>query len=104
MSFVLHVHTKERAWVHKPSRTYAHIKKTNNNNKNRLALAENHISLCSHTRTHIPHLHIYRHMHIRWSKSRRISMRCRIPRIHSTMLSKKKKGCRLARGKSWMGQ
>ena len=41
---------------------------------------------------------------IRWSKSRRISMRCRIPRIHSTMLSKKKKGCRLARSKSWMGQ
>ena len=32
-----------------------------------------------------------------------ISMRCRIPGIHSTMLSKKKKGCRLARGKSWMG-
>ena len=29
---------------------------------------------------------------IRWSKSRRISMRCRIPRIHSTMLSKKKRG------------
>ena len=29
---------------------------------------------------------------IRWSKSRRISMRRRIPRIHSTMLSKKKRG------------
>ena len=29
---------------------------------------------------------------IRWSKSRRISMRCRVPRIHSTMLSKKKRG------------
>ena len=29
---------------------------------------------------------------IRWSKSRRISMLCRIPRIHSTMLSKKKRG------------
>ena len=29
---------------------------------------------------------------IRWSKSRRISMLCRIPSIHSTMLSKKKRG------------
>ena len=29
---------------------------------------------------------------IRWNKSKRISMRCRIPRIHSTMLSKKKRG------------
>ena len=29
---------------------------------------------------------------IKWSKSRRISMRCRIPRIHSTMLSKKNRG------------
>ena len=29
---------------------------------------------------------------IRWSKSKRISMRCRIPIIHSTMLSKKRRG------------
>ena len=29
---------------------------------------------------------------IRWSKSKRISMQCRIPRIHCTMLSKKKRG------------
>ena len=28
---------------------------------------------------------------IRWSKSKRILMRCRIPRIHSTMLPKKKR-------------
>ena len=28
---------------------------------------------------------------IRWSKSRRISMGCKIPRIHSTMLSKKRR-------------
>ena len=29
---------------------------------------------------------------LRWSKSKRFSMRCRIPRIHSMMLSKKKRG------------
>ena len=29
---------------------------------------------------------------IKWSKSKRISVRCRIPRIHSTMLSKEKRG------------
>ena len=39
----------------------------------------------------------------RWSKPKRISIRCRIPRIHSTVLSMKKR-CRLARDKSWMAQ
>ena len=29
---------------------------------------------------------------IRWSKSKHISMRCRIPRIFTTMLPKKKRG------------
>ena len=38
---------------------------------------------------------------IRWSKSRRISMLCRIP-LHDAV--KEEKGCRMARGKSWMGQ
>ena len=42
----------------------------------------------------------------RWSKSKRISLRCRNPRFHYPLHDafKEEKGCRLARGKSWMGK